>query len=40
LLLGLWCWAFLGQRVHWGQTSFHLAEDGSVAPLATSLENE
>src|SRR5580692_2883621 len=19
LLLGLWCWAFLGQRVHWGQ---------------------
>jgi hypothetical protein len=39
-LLGVWCWAFLGQRVHWGQTSFHLAQDGSVSPLATPLENE
>ncbi|HEX3836900.1 MAG TPA: bacteriohopanetetrol glucosamine biosynthesis glycosyltransferase HpnI [Steroidobacteraceae bacterium] len=39
-LLGVWCWAFLGQRVHWGKNSFHLAEDGSVSPLAAPLENE
>lgn len=47
-VFGMWCWAFLGQRVHWGKTSFHLAQDGSVHPLrpgldkalATQLENE
>jgi ceramide glucosyltransferase len=47
-LFGVWCWGFLGQRVNWGQTSFHLAQDGSVYPLrptldkrlATPLENE
>jgi hypothetical protein len=47
-LFGVWCWAFLGQRVNWGQSSFHLAEDGSVYPLrpgldktlSTQLENE
>jgi len=39
-LLGLWCWAFLGQRVNWGKTSFHLAQDGSVSPLASPFENE
>jgi ceramide glucosyltransferase len=47
-LFGVWCWGFLGQRVNWGPTSFHLAQDGSVYPLrsrldkrlATPLENE
>jgi ceramide glucosyltransferase len=47
-LFGVWCWGFLGQRVNWGHTSFHLAQDGSVYPLrsrldkglATPLENE
>jgi ceramide glucosyltransferase len=47
-LFGVWWWAFLGQRVSWGQSSFHLAQDGSVYPLrsgldktlATQLENE
>jgi ceramide glucosyltransferase len=47
-LFAVWCWGFLGQRVNWGQTSFHLAQDGSVYPLrptldkrlATPLENE
>jgi ceramide glucosyltransferase len=48
-LLGLWGWGFLGQRVHWRHSSFHIARDGSVYRLrprldeglaATSLENE
>jgi ceramide glucosyltransferase len=43
-LFGLFCWAFVGQRVNWGQTSFHLAQDGSVStarPGALApLENE
>ncbi len=39
-LFGVWWWGFLGQRVHWGKASFHLAEDGSVSRLATPLENE
>ncbi len=47
-VFGVWWWAFLGQRVSWGQSSFHLAQDGSVYPLrsgldktlATQLENE
>ncbi len=37
-LLGLWCWGFLGQRVNWGHTSFHVAQDGSVSPLRTGLK--
>jgi hypothetical protein len=48
VLFGVWCWGFLGQRVNWRQTSFHLAQDGSVYALrqgldkglATPLENE
>ena len=39
-LFGVWWWAFLGQRVHWGKASFHLAQDGSVSRLAAPLENE
>jgi len=47
-LFALWCWGFHGQRVNWRQTSFHLAQDGSVYALrpsldkrlATPLENE
>jgi ceramide glucosyltransferase len=39
-LFGVWWWGFLGQRVHWGKASFHLAEDGSVSRLAAPLENE
>ncbi|MEJ0007488.1 MAG: bacteriohopanetetrol glucosamine biosynthesis glycosyltransferase HpnI [Steroidobacteraceae bacterium] len=39
-LFGVFCWAFVGQRVSWGPASFHLAEDGSVSRLATPLENE
>jgi ceramide glucosyltransferase len=37
-LFALWCWGFLGQRVNWGPTSFHLAQDGSVYPLRTRLD--
>ncbi|HEY1900646.1 MAG TPA: bacteriohopanetetrol glucosamine biosynthesis glycosyltransferase HpnI [Steroidobacteraceae bacterium] len=48
VLFGVWCWAFVGQRVNWRQSSFHLAQDGSVYALrpgldkrlATTLENE
>ncbi len=39
-LFGVFCWAFLGQRVNWGKARFHLAQDGSVSRLATPLENE
>jgi ceramide glucosyltransferase len=39
-LFGLFCWAFVGQRVNWGKARFHLAQDGSVSRLATPLENE
>ncbi len=39
-LFGVWWWAFLGQRVHWGKASFDLARDGSVSRLAAPLENE
>ncbi len=39
-LFGVWLWGFLGQRVHWGKASFHLAQDGSVSRLAAPLENE
>jgi ceramide glucosyltransferase len=37
-LFAVWCWGFLGQRVNWGQTSFQLAQDGSVYPLRTGLD--
>jgi ceramide glucosyltransferase len=40
VLFGVWWWGFLGQRVHWGKASFHLAEDGSVSRQATPLEHE
>jgi ceramide glucosyltransferase len=40
VLFAVWCWGFLGQRVNWRQTSFHLAQDGSVYALRTRLENE
>jgi ceramide glucosyltransferase len=39
-LFGVFCWAFVGQRVNWGKARFHLAQDGSVSRLATPLENE
>jgi len=39
-LFGVFCWAFVGQRVNWGKARFHLAEDGSVSRLATPLEND
>ena len=38
VLFGVWCWGFLGQRVNWRQTSFHLAQDGSVYALRTGLD--
>ena len=38
VLFAVWCWGFLGQRVHWRQTSFHLAQDGSVYALRTGLD--
>ncbi|HTV76688.1 MAG TPA: bacteriohopanetetrol glucosamine biosynthesis glycosyltransferase HpnI [Steroidobacteraceae bacterium] len=38
VLFGLWCWGFVGQRVNWRQTSFHLAQDGSVCALRTGLD--
>ncbi len=48
VLFGVWCWGFVGQRVNWRQSSFQLAQDGSVyvlrpsldKRLATPLENE
>jgi ceramide glucosyltransferase len=38
VLLAVWCWGFLGQRVNWRQTSFQLAQDGSVYALRTGLD--
>ena len=38
VLFAVWWWGFLGQRVHWRQTSFHLAQDGSVYALRTGLD--
>jgi ceramide glucosyltransferase len=38
VLFAVWCWGFLGQRVNWRQTSFHLAQDGSVYALRTGLD--
>jgi ceramide glucosyltransferase len=38
VLFAVWCWGFLGQRVNWRQTSFHLAQDGSVYALRTRLD--
>jgi ceramide glucosyltransferase len=38
VLFAVWCWAFLGQRVNWRQTSFHLAQDGSVYALRSGLD--
>jgi ceramide glucosyltransferase len=38
VLFGVWCWGFWGQRVNWRQTSFHLAQDGSVYALRTGLD--
>ncbi len=37
-LFGVWWWAFLGQRVSWGKSRFHLAQDGSVYPLRPGLD--
>jgi ceramide glucosyltransferase len=38
VLFAVWWWGFLGQRVNWRQTSFHLAQDGSVYALRTGLD--
>ena len=48
VVFGVWCWGFLGQKVKWRQSSFHVTRDGAVHPLrrldgrlmAPPLENE
>jgi ceramide glucosyltransferase len=34
-LLGflLWCWSFTTRRVHWRDTRYHIARDGTIHPL-------
>ncbi len=34
LAFALWCWGFVSRRVHWRQTRYRVARDGSVQPIA------
>jgi len=33
VVFGVWCWGFLGQKVNWRQSSFHVTRDGAAHPL-------
>jgi ceramide glucosyltransferase len=33
MLFVLWCWGFVGRRVHWRDSWYRLARDGSVIPI-------
>ena len=33
IVFGVWCWGFLGQKVKWRQSSFHVTRDGAAHPL-------
>ena len=33
VVFGVWCWGFLGQKVKWRQSSFHVTRDGAAHPL-------
>jgi hypothetical protein len=39
-LLGfvLWCWSFATRRVHWRDTRYRIARDGTIQPLPESVE--
>lgn len=34
LAFTLWCWGFVSRRVHWRQSRYRVARDGSAQPLA------